>query len=121
MKYYVISSGTGNTVVGDDAWGHLQIDATSLYILVLAQMTATGVCVCVCVCARARARVCVRVFMYMCVHLCGCVFVCTFNFTFLGLQIVYTLDEVAFIQNLVFYIESAYVTPVCKCNKSFCL
>ena len=30
----------------------------------------------------------------------------------LGLQIVYTLDEVAFIQNLIFYIESAYVTPV---------
>ena len=24
----------------------------------------------------------------------------------------FTLDEVAFIQNLVFYIESAYVTPV---------
>lgn len=49
---YNIIIGTGNTVVGDDAWGHLQIDATSLYILVLAQMTATGVCVHVynCVC-----------------------------------------------------------------------
>lgn len=31
-----------------------------------------------------------------------------------GLQIIYTLDEVAFIQNLVFYIESAYRIPVSK-------
>lgn len=29
-----------------------------------------------------------------------------------GLVIIYTLDEVAFIQNLVFYIQSAYRTPV---------
>lgn len=64
------SSTTGQTVVGDGEWGHLQIDATSLYLLVLAQMTAAG------------------------------------------LQIVFSLDEVAFIQNLVFYIESAYCTPV---------
>ena len=28
-----------------------------------------------------------------------------------GLQIIFTLDEVAFIQNLVFYIECAYVIP----------
>lgn len=47
-----------------------QIDATSLYLLILAQMTASG------------------------------------------LQIVFTLDEVSFIQNLVFYIESAYCIPV---------
>ena len=53
----------------DDGWGHLQIDAISLYLLTLAQMTASG------------------------------------------LQIIYTLDEVAFIQNLVFYIETAYTTP----------
>ncbi len=33
---------TGSEVVGDDAWGHLQIDATSLYLLMLAQMTASG-------------------------------------------------------------------------------
>ncbi len=33
---------TGAEVVGDDAWGHLQIDATSLYLLMLAQMTASG-------------------------------------------------------------------------------
>lgn len=30
------------TVVGDDQWGHLQVDATSIYLLVLAQMTASG-------------------------------------------------------------------------------
>ncbi|XP_011300894.1 probable phosphorylase b kinase regulatory subunit alpha [Fopius arisanus] len=63
------SSVTGQSVVGDNEWGHLQIDAVSLYLLVLAQMTASG------------------------------------------LQIVFNLDEVAFIQNLVFYIESAYCTP----------
>ena len=28
-----------------------------------------------------------------------------------GLQVVFNLDEVAFVQNLVFYIECAYVTP----------
>ena len=33
-------------------------------------------------------------------------------FSFAGLQIIYTLDEVAFIQNLVFYIQSAYRIPV---------
>lgn len=63
------SSLTGQTVVGDSEWGHLQIDAIALYLLILAQMTASG------------------------------------------LQIVFNLDEVAFIQNLVFYIESAYCTP----------
>ncbi|KAL7293816.1 hypothetical protein TKK_0012875 [Trichogramma kaykai] len=63
------SSVTGQTVVGDNEWGHLQIDSISLYLLILAQMTASG------------------------------------------LQIVFNLDEVAFIQNLVFYIESAYCTP----------
>ncbi|CAH2091833.1 unnamed protein product [Euphydryas editha] len=63
------SSKTGGTVVKDNEWGHLQIDAISLYLLILAQMTASG------------------------------------------LQIVFSLDEVAFIQNLVFYIESAYCTP----------
>ncbi|XP_044051074.1 phosphorylase b kinase regulatory subunit alpha, liver isoform isoform X4 [Siniperca chuatsi] len=53
-------------VVGDDQWGHLQVDATSIYLLMLAQMTASG------------------------------------------LRIISNLDEVAFIQNLVFYIEAAY-------------
>lgn len=28
-----------------------------------------------------------------------------------GLNIIFTLDEVAFVQNLVFYIETAYRTP----------
>ncbi|KAK4317525.1 hypothetical protein Pmani_011373 [Petrolisthes manimaculis] len=63
------SSRTGQTVVQDSEWGHLQIDATSLFLLVLAQMTASG------------------------------------------LQIIFNLDEVSFIQNLVFYIESAYCVP----------
>ncbi|XP_031162188.1 phosphorylase b kinase regulatory subunit alpha, liver isoform isoform X1 [Sander lucioperca] len=54
------------TVVGDDQWGHLQVDATSIYLLMLAQMTASG------------------------------------------LRIISNLDEVVFIQNLVFYIEAAY-------------
>ncbi|KAJ3212966.1 hypothetical protein HDU67_003496 [Dinochytrium kinnereticum] len=63
------NTATGDTVVGDREWGHLQIDATSLFLLQLAQMTASG------------------------------------------LRIIYTLDEVNFIQNLVFYIERAYRTP----------
>uniref|UniRef100_A0A8C6XY83 Phosphorylase b kinase regulatory subunit n=1 Tax=Naja naja TaxID=35670 RepID=A0A8C6XY83_NAJNA len=56
------------TVVGDEQWGHLQLDATSLYLLMLAQMTASG------------------------------------------LHIIHSLDEVSFVQNLVFYIEAAYKT-----------
>ncbi|XP_065366230.1 probable phosphorylase b kinase regulatory subunit alpha isoform X5 [Calliphora vicina] len=63
------SSKNGQPVVGDAEWGHLQVDAVSLYLLILAQMTASG------------------------------------------LQIVFSLDEVSFIQNLVFYIESAYCIP----------
>src|SRR5690606_16669722 len=31
---------TGLPVVADDAWGHLQIDATSVFLLMLAQMSA---------------------------------------------------------------------------------
>lgn len=38
-KYH---TATCATVVGDDKWGHLQVDATSLYLLYLAQMTASG-------------------------------------------------------------------------------
>ena len=34
---------TGKPVVGDSDWGHLQIDATSLYLLILAEMTASGI------------------------------------------------------------------------------
>ena len=33
-------------------------------------------------------------------------------FSLLGLRIIFTLDEVAFIQNLVFYIEAAYKVAV---------
>lgn len=39
-------SETGQIVVGDNEWGHLQIDAISLYLLILAQMTASGLQVC---------------------------------------------------------------------------
>lgn len=62
------SVGTKSTVCGDEEWGHLQLDATSLFLLTLAQMTASG------------------------------------------LQIVRNFDEVAFIQNLVYYIEASYRT-----------
>src|SRR5688572_1080724 len=60
---------TGGLVVSDTGWGHLQIDATSLYLLMLAQMITSG------------------------------------------LSIIWTPDEVNFIQNLVYYIERAYRTP----------
>ncbi|KAL4631702.1 phosphorylase b kinase regulatory subunit alpha, skeletal muscle isoform-like isoform X4 [Arapaima gigas] len=60
------STQTCATVVGDNDWGHLQVDATSLYLLFLAEMTASG------------------------------------------LHIVYTQDEVDVVQNLMFYIETAY-------------
>ncbi len=33
---------TGDPVVGDHEWGHLQLDATSLFLLILAQMIASG-------------------------------------------------------------------------------
>ena len=33
---------TGLVCVGDSEWGHLQIDAISLFLLQLAQMTASG-------------------------------------------------------------------------------
>jgi phosphorylase kinase alpha/beta subunit len=53
----------------DDEWGHLQIDVTSVFLLMLAQMTSGS------------------------------------------LSIVYTLDEVNSVQNLVYYIGRAYRTP----------
>ncbi len=65
-KYHTAS---GGIVVGDDAWGHLQLDATSLFLLMLCQMTASG------------------------------------------LRIVFTIDEVNFVQNLVHYISRTYRTP----------
>lgn len=33
---------SGNVVVDDDKWGHLQLDATSIFLLMLAQMTQSG-------------------------------------------------------------------------------
>ncbi|MEQ8961771.1 MAG: glycoside hydrolase family 15 protein, partial [Coleofasciculus sp. C2-GNP5-27] len=63
------NTSTGDVVVGDEEWGHLQLDATSLFLLMLAQMTASG------------------------------------------LHIVYTIAEVHFIQNLVYYIGRTYRTP----------
>ena len=36
------NTNTGDTVVGDYEWGHLQVDATSIYLLMLAQMTSSG-------------------------------------------------------------------------------
>ena len=60
---------SGGVVVGDSEWGHLQLDATSLFLLMLAQMTASG------------------------------------------LRIVFTIDEVNFVQNLVHYISRTYRTP----------
>ena len=60
---------SGACVVGDHEWGHLQLDATSLFLLMLAQMTASG------------------------------------------LRIVFTIDEVNFVQNLVHYISRTYRIP----------
>jgi len=63
------NTATCDVVVGDQDWGHLQLDATALFLLALAQMTSSG------------------------------------------LQIIFTVDEVNFVQNLVYYIEKAYCTP----------
>ena len=38
-------TGSGNPVVADDGWGHLQLDATALYLLQLAQLTRSGLVV----------------------------------------------------------------------------
>lgn len=62
----IYSASTGEAVAADDGWGHLQIDATSLFLLMLAQMTRSG------------------------------------------MNLIYTMDEVAFVQNLVHYIGPAY-------------
>jgi phosphorylase kinase alpha/beta subunit len=36
------ATGSGDPVVPDDGWGHLQLDATALYLLQLAQLTRSG-------------------------------------------------------------------------------
>ncbi len=38
-------TGSGNPVVADDGWGHLQLDATGLFLLQLAQLTRAGLVV----------------------------------------------------------------------------
>ncbi len=65
-KYH---TATGEPVVGDADWGHLQIDATAIFVLQLRQMSESG------------------------------------------LAIVQTPDEVAFVQNLVWYLAKAWRTP----------
>ncbi|MBN2817276.1 MAG: hypothetical protein JXQ67_11380 [Campylobacterales bacterium] len=63
------ATNSGLAVVADDAWGHLQLDATSLFVLMIAQMSASGI------------------------------------------ALIYTKDEVDFVQNLVHYISKTYATP----------
>ncbi|CAG9825330.1 unnamed protein product [Phaedon cochleariae] len=60
---------TGNAILSETEYNHLQIDVISIYLLFLVQMITSG------------------------------------------LQIIYTQDEVAFVQNLVYYVERAYRTP----------
>jgi hypothetical protein len=60
----------GQPVAADDKWGHLQLDATSLYLLTLAQMIAGGI------------------------------------------DLIWSPVEVAFVQNLIYYI----VIPACTTN-----
>ena len=43
---YIVT--TGKPAVGDRDWGHLQVDATSLYLLILAEMTASGELMSIC-------------------------------------------------------------------------
>uniref|UniRef100_A0A1I8HYJ3 Phosphorylase b kinase regulatory subunit n=1 Tax=Macrostomum lignano TaxID=282301 RepID=A0A1I8HYJ3_9PLAT len=62
------SASSLSPVTGDSNYGHLQFDAVALYLLALAQMTASG------------------------------------------LVLVYTAEETAFVQNLVFYLDAAYMT-----------
>jgi phosphorylase kinase alpha/beta subunit len=59
----------GEPVVGDSEWGHLQIDATAIFVLQLAQMSASG------------------------------------------LRLVEQPSELAFVQNLVYYLAKAWRTP----------
>jgi len=94
------SSETGQSVVGDADYGHLQIDAVSLYLLVVAQMTASGK-------FHSHSPInSVTPTHYQDIGLISSIL------NYPGFQIIFTLDEVAFIQNLVFYIESAYCIPV---------
>jgi phosphorylase kinase alpha/beta subunit len=42
INFYFFFENKGNTAVGDNEWGHLQLDATSLYLLMLGEMTSSG-------------------------------------------------------------------------------
>tara|TARA_B100001093_G_scaffold519644_1_gene609629 strand:+ start:3873 stop:7058 length:3186 start_codon:yes stop_codon:yes gene_type:complete len=63
------NSASGDEVVADDGWGHLQLDATSLFLLQLAQLSRGG------------------------------------------LAVIRNRHEVAFIQNLVYYVSRTYRVP----------
>ncbi len=65
-KYDVNS---GDTIVSDYGWGHLQLDATAVFVLMLSQIIKSG------------------------------------------LRLIYTTDEVNFVQNLTYYLGRAYRTP----------
>jgi phosphorylase kinase alpha/beta subunit len=73
------SSSTGQTVVRDDEWGHLQIDAVSLYLLILAQMTASGVSLsCHFICVNKYTSSCLYMYAsYVCSFVYKVVHVCT--------------------------------------------
>ncbi|KAB0400234.1 hypothetical protein E2I00_004561, partial [Balaenoptera physalus] len=60
---------TGDEILSYEEYGHLQINAVSLYLLYLVEMISSG------------------------------------------LQIIYNTDEVSFIQNLLFCVESTYCVP----------
>lgn len=65
-KFHLV---TGDPVLKDEEYSHLQIDVISLYLIFLVQMITSG------------------------------------------LYIIFTHDEVTFVQNLVYYVERAYRTP----------
>ena len=54
---------TGQPVVADNAWGHLQLDATSLFVLQLAQLTRSGLVV---VANAAQAAFVQNLIYYLC-------------------------------------------------------
>ena len=67
--YSIFKARTGDEILCYEEYGHLQINAVSLYLLYLVEMISSG------------------------------------------LQIIYNTDEVSFIQNLLFCVESTYCVP----------
>ena len=95
---------TGRPVHGDFDWGHLQLDAISVFLLVLAQV------------GLFKPRVIIvfwdsRASSGLPYCLTEDVALFSFQMSVSGLRIVQTREEVAFVQNLVFYIESAHRIP----------